>query len=480
MPTVVVVGPLTREVVRGKGRRMGRSITPPTASEPAGPGCGASDVAEHVWVRGRAARYGLEFGMPSSGDGARLRRVALAEIAAHVGTPTYVYDAEGIVSRYRELLAAVGGAPAQACFAMKANSAQAVLRLLARAGAGADIVSGGELVRALAAGFPPERIVFSGVGKTDTEIDAALSADISSINVESAEELGRVSARAAALGRRPRVALRVNPDVDPATHPYLATGLRESKFGVGMDEALGLALRATDDPHLDLEGLACHIGSQIVDTSVYRESVGQLGSIVLALRERGVALRRLDIGGGLGIAYRPGDPDLDVSAWGHALRTEADALGLLLTVEPGRWLVADSGLLLTRVLGRKKNGALAFVILDAAMTELIRPALYDAWHPIVPACARPDDAALEVVDVVGPVCESGDFLAHGRAMPHVQTGELVLVLGAGAYGMTMASTYNSRPLAAEVLVQGDRWDVIRRRKTVEEMLADESVPDWLK
>jgi len=449
---------------------MGRSVTPADAL------AAADALPEHVWVRGRAARYGLEL----AAGGARLRRCSLAEIAAQVGTPTFVYDAEGILLRYRELLAAIGGAPAQACFAMKANSAQAVLRLLARAGAGADIVSGGELVRALAAGFTPDRIVFSGVGKTDTEIDAALAADIASINVESAEELGRVSARAAALGRRPRIALRVNPDVDPATHPYLATGLRESKFGVGMDEALTLALRAVDDPRLELEGLACHIGSQIVDASVYRDSVAQLRSIVLALRERGVALRRLDVGGGLGIAYRSGDPELEVGAWGQAVRTAADELGLALTVEPGRWLVADAGLLLTRVLGRKTNGTLAFVVVDAAMTELIRPALYDAWHPIVPACARPDDAALEVVDVVGPVCESGDFLAHGRAMPNVATGELLLVLGAGAYGMSMASTYNSRPLAAEVLVQGDRWDVIRRRKTVEEMLADESVPDWLK
>ncbi len=445
---------------------MGRTVTPPPANEP----------AEHVWVQGRAERYGLSFGR----EGASIRGVALAEIAAQTGTPTYVYDAEGIRRRLRELQSAIGGAPAQVCFAMKANSAQAVLRLIARAGAGADIVSGGELVRALAAGFAPERIVFSGVGKTDAEIDAALSADIASINVESAEELARVSARAAASGRRPRVALRVNPDVDPATHPYLATGLRESKFGVGMDEALALALRAADDPHLELDGLACHIGSQIADVSIYRESMAQLGSIVVALRERGVSLRRLDAGGGLGISYRPGEAELDLAEWGRALRAAADELGLTLSVEPGRWLVADAGLLLTRVLGRKRNGQLGFVIVDASMSDLIRPALYDAWHPIVPARARPEDAALEVVDVVGPVCESGDFLAHARALPELATGELVLVLGAGAYGMTMASTYNSRPLAAEVLVDGDRWSVIRRRKTAEEMLADESVPDWLK
>jgi diaminopimelate decarboxylase len=444
---------------------MGRIATPPPANEP----------PEHVWVQGRAERYGLSFGR----DGASIGGVALAEIAAQVGSPTYVYDADGIRRRQRELVLAIGGAPAQVCFAMKANSAQAVLRLIARAGAGADIVSGGELVRALAAGFTPDRIVFSGVGKTDTEIDAALSADIASINVESAEELARVSARAGALGRRPRVALRVNPDVDPATHPYLATGLRESKFGIGMDEALALALRAADDPRLELDGLACHIGSQITDPSIYRESMAQLRSIVLALRERGVALRRLDAGGGLGIAYRPGDPEIDVAQWGATLRATADELGLLLTVEPGRWLVAEAGLLLTRVIGRKKNGELGFVVVDAAMSDLIRPALYDAWHPIVPARARAADAPLEVVDVVGPVCESGDFLAHARSMPELATGELVLVLAAGAYGMTMASTYNSRPLAAEVLVDGDRWSVIRRRKTVEEMLADETVPDWL-
>jgi len=444
---------------------MGRSAGPPEGTDP-----------EHAWVVARAARYGLVFDQ----QGAAMGGVALEAIAAQVGTPTYVYDADGIVRRYRELLAAIGGAPAHVCYAMKANSVQAILRLLAREGAGADIVSGGELQRALAAGIAADRIVFSGVGKTDDEIDAALGAGVASINVESSEELARVSARAAALGTRARIALRVNPDVDPDTHPYLATGLRESKFGIGVDEALALALRAVDDPRLELVGLACHIGSQIAEAAPYRESIAQLSGIVGALRERQVKLSRIDMGGGLGVAYRPGEPELDVAAWGRAVRTAADELGLVLVVEPGRWLVAEAGVLLTRVLGRKRNGELGFVVVDAAMNDLIRPALYDASHPIVPARARPADAALEVVDVVGPVCESGDFLARARAMPRVDTGELLLVLDAGAYGMTMASTYNTRPLAAEVLVQGGRWEVIRRRKSVQELIADESVPEWLK
>ncbi|MBC8067834.1 MAG: diaminopimelate decarboxylase, partial [Deltaproteobacteria bacterium] len=392
----------------------------------------------------RAERFGLTL----EADSARLRGVELAELARAVGTPTYVYDAVGIRGRLAELRRALGsgkgGVPDPlVCYAVKANSSQAVLRVLAREGAGADIVSGGELARALAAGIPPQRIVFSGVGKTDDELDAAIAAGIRSINIESAEEFGRVSARAAAAGRSVPVSLRLNPDVDPDTHPYLATGLRTSKFGIPMIQALELALRAHRDVNLRLVGLACHIGSQIVEASPYRESVMQLRSIVVALREQGVTLAQLDLGGGLGVAYRPGEPDLDVRAWGQAVRVETDELGLQLLVEPGRWLVAEAGILLTRVLGHKRGEGSAFLIVDAAMNDLLRPALYEAYHAVVPARRVAADATLSVMDVVGPVCECGDFLALARALPSVENGELMMVMGAGAYGMTMASTYNT-------------------------------------
>jgi diaminopimelate decarboxylase len=438
------------------------------------------ESADDVWVAGRAQRYGLAF----EANTTRLRGVDLAELARAVGTPTYVYDAIGIRERLAELQRALGpakkGIPDPLiCYAVKANSSQAVLRVIAQREAGADIVSGGELARALAAGISPRRIIFSGVGKTDDEIDAAIAAGIRSINIESAEEMTRVAARAKAVGKRVPVSLRLNPDVDPETHPYLATGLRNSKFGIAMIQALELALRAHRDANLRLVGLACHIGSQIVESSPYRESVMHLRRIIMSLREQGVKLAQLDLGGGLGVAYRPGEPDLDVAAWGAAVRVETDELGLQLVVEPGRWVVAEAGFLLTRVLGRKRGDGNSFVIVDAAMNDLLRPALYEAYHAIVPARAVKPDVARTTVDVVGPVCECGDFLALGRAIPPVEVGELMLVLGAGAYGMAMASTYNTRPLPAEVIVDGDRWAVVRPRKPVTAMLADETVPDWL-
>jgi diaminopimelate decarboxylase len=440
------------------------------------------DVA---WVAAHPERFGLELsGTGGKGD-ARMGGVSLAEIAAAAGTPTYVYDAEGIRQRLARVRAALGpgrgGVPDPlVCFAVKANSSIAVLRVLAREGAGADIVSGGELRRAIEAGIAPSRIVFSGVGKTDDELDAAIAAGIRSINVESSEELARIIQRAAAAGRSVPVSLRLNPDVDPATHPYLATGLRKSKFGIPMVQAFELAMRAHRDANVRLVGLACHIGSQIVDAAPYRESVVHLRRTIGGLREAGVQLAHLDLGGGLGVAYRPGEPELDVAAWGRTIRVETDDLGLQLVVEPGRWLVAECGTLLTRVIGRKRGEAGAFVIVDAAMNDLLRPALYDAYHPIVPARAVPGDAPLSIVDVVGPVCESGDFLALGRAMPAVETGDLLLVLDAGAYGMVMASTYNTRPLPAEVLVDEGRWAITRPRKTIDHLLSDEAPPPWLR
>jgi diaminopimelate decarboxylase len=404
--------------------------------------------------------------------------VPLARIAEIHGTPTYVYGADHIRARYETLRDALAARPTTICYAVKANSSQAVLRHLARLGAGADIVSGGELRRALAAGMEPSRIVFSGVGKTDAEIDAALDARIRSLNVESAEELLRIAERATARGETAPVTLRINPDVDPETHPYLATGLREAKFGIPMEDALGLCERAAGMAGVELVGVACHIGSQIMGADPFVDSFTRLRELVEQLRTRGILLQQLDLGGGLGIAYGMDDPVLDPQAWGAALVEATSDLDLELLIEPGRYLVGNAGVLLTRVLGGKHNGTKRFVIVDAAMNDLLRPALYRAYHAIVPVCVDPD-ATASSADIVGPVCETGDFLALDRALPPARRGDLLAVLSAGAYGMTMASNYNTRPLPAEVMVRGDQFEETRARQTVDELLAAERVPSWL-
>lgn len=430
---------------------------------------------DHVWVEADSGRFALRYvdGVAHV-DGLDVRR-----IADEVGTPTYVYGAAHIEARYRELAQAVGGVPTSICYAVKANGSQAILRLLARLGAGADIVSGGELQRVIAAGIPPAKVVFSGVGKTDEEIDAAIEAGIRSINVESAGELERVAARAAALGRKAPVCLRVNPDVDPDTHPYLATGLRESKFGIAMADALALSLHAHATPSLELVGLACHIGSQITEASPYLDSLTRIRTILEALREQGVRLRQLDLGGGIGIAYARDDARIDVDSWGRAVTEATRDLDLELVLEPGRYLVGNAGILLTRVLGVKPGEDRSFVIIDAAMNDLLRPALYGSYHAIVPVKRPPPDAPTRAVDIVGPVCECGDFLAQDRPLSAVAPGDLLAVLSVGAYGMTMASTYNTRPLPAEVLVKGDAFAVTHPRKTVSDLIAEERYPTWL-
>jgi len=421
------------------------------------------------------------FGLTVDAGVLHIEGVDLRTIADQVGTPTYVYGAAHIEARYRSLAAALAGARQATliCYAVKANSNLAVLRTLARLGAGADIVSGGELTRALAAGIPGDKIVFSGVGKRPDEIDAALRAGIRSINVESAEELELVAERAALLQLRAPVSLRMNPDVDPDTHPYLATGLREAKFGIPMSQGLELALRAHTLEAIELVGLACHIGSQIVEPAPFLDSLTRMRTLIDALESRGVTLRQLDLGGGHGIAYSASDPVLDAAGWGAALVEACADLDCELVFEPGRYLVGNAGVLLTSVLTRKQGEEKKFVVVDAAMNDLLRPALYEAYHAIVPVNLPAADCALETVDVVGPVCECGDFLARARALPWPAQGELLAVLGAGAYGMSMASTYNTRPLAAEVLVSGTRWSVVRPRRTIEALLGDERIPDWL-
>jgi diaminopimelate decarboxylase len=431
--------------------------------------------SDHLGVTARPERFGLHV---RAGE-LCLEDVPLSRIATEHGTPTYAYGASEIEARFDALVGAVGHRPTSFCYAVKANGALAVLRVLARRGAGADIVSGGELDRALRAGIPAEKIVFSGVGKTDAELDAAIAAGVRSINLESVEELDQVTARARALGRVAAISLRVNPDIDPKTHPYLATGMREAKFGIAMGDAPAVARRAHAEPSLRLYGIGCHIGSQIVEVGPFVDSVARLRALWEGLAAEGIAFPCLDLGGGLGIPYRPDDPELDVQAWGRAVDDAVAGLPVELVFEPGRFLVGNAGVLLTRVLGRKRGQDKRFVIVDAAMNDLVRPALYDAYHVITPVQVPADDAPTELADVVGPVCESGDFLALGRTLPVTRTGDVLAVLGAGAYGMAMASTYNTRPLAAEVLVRGAGIDTIRPRQTVEELLAAERMPGWL-
>jgi len=432
-------------------------------------------LPDHAWVADEPDRFALRY---VNGE-AFVEDVPLADVVSTLGTPTYVYSAGHITHRYQAIVRAAKGRPTLVCYAVKANGAQAVLRQLATLGAGADIVSGGELERALTAGIPSDRIVFSGVGKTDVEIDQALAVGLRSINIESIDELERVSGRAAALGVVAPVALRVNPDVDPATHPYLATGLEESKFGVAAKDALEVALQAAADPHLRLVGLACHIGSQIIDVAPFVDALQRMRGFVNALGERGIKLRQLDLGGGFGVAYGQGDRELDISAWGQAVVEATRDLDLELIVEPGRSIVAQAGILVTRVLFNKRTAKRKFVIVDAGMNDLIRPSLYRGYHAIVPLRLPSSEVPIETVDVVGPVCESGDFLAKDRPVALCESGDVLAVLSAGAYSMVMASNYNTRPRPAEVVVHGHQFAVVRKRETVAELIAAEQLPPWL-
>jgi diaminopimelate decarboxylase len=360
--------------------------------------------------------------------------------------------------------------PHRICYALKANSSHALLKILAGLGAGADIVSGGELLAALRAGFPPERIVFSGVGKTDAEIILGVEHGIGEFNVESETEIARVSAAASAAGRPVRISLRVNPDIDARSHPYISTGLRDNKFGVDIKAAADILRRARLLPGIEISGVQCHIGSQITDLDPLRRAATELVALSRRLLAEGFPLRTVDIGGGLGIDYK-GDAPPPVDAFADAVLPMLEGLGLTVLLEPGRSLVARAGVLLTRVLVVKENHGKRFVVVDAGMTELLRPALYDAYHRIEAVVAGEETTA--VVDVVGPVCETSDFIARGRHLPNVAPGALLAVRDAGAYGFSMSSTYNMRPRAAEALVDGGRLRLVRRRETFEDMVRNE-------
>ncbi len=409
------------------------------------------------------------FGRLPSGSLA-CENVDLAEIARAHGTPTYVYSATAIERAFDRLDRAYAGVPHLICYAMKACANLAVLALLARRGAGADIVSGGELFRALRAGIPADRIVFAGVGKTRDEIRQALAAEILMFTIESPQELDAIQFVAAEMGTTARIAIRVNPDVDPQTHPYISTGLKKSKFGVPHEQVVNLYLRAADLPNIEPCGIQCHIGSQLVHVDPIRDAVDRVSELAADVVRRGIGLRYLDIGGGLAIRYRGDDPEGPEAVAAH-VAARASALGLSLIMEPGRFLVGNAGALLTRVIYTKANGARKFVIVDAAMNDLIRPSLYDSFHEIAPVQAR--RGPNETVDLVGPVCESGDFFAHDRPMPPLEQQDLVAILSAGAYGHVMASNYNARPRAAEVLVRGSEARVVRTRETYEDLVRGE-------
>lgn len=397
--------------------------------------------------------------------------VALGKVAARFGTPLYVYSGDQIIERFKMFESALSGREHQICYAVKANSNLGILKLLAKAGAGFDIVSGGELQRVLAAAPKAAgRVVFSGVGKTAAEIDLALDAGILQFNVESEAELELLAARAARKKQKARFALRVNPDVFAETHPYISTGLREHKFGVDIRKAREIYLRAAKKPWLEPCGISVHIGSQIRSASPFGDAVSRVVALVAQLKRDGVALRAIDAGGGLGIDYHAGqfNPAAKVHEYAAALKRSLGDFDGKLIIEPGRFIIAQAGALVTRVLYVKKNGKKTFVISDAAMNDLIRPALYQAHHEIVPVTPR--KGRTMTADIVGPVCETGDFFARDRKLPSVEPGELLAILDAGAYGMSQTSNYNSRFRPAEVLVQGKSVKLIRRRESIEDLI----------
>ena len=407
--------------------------------------------------------------------------VALATIAEAVGTPVYVYSQGAMEEAYRSLQKNFAAAKPkhgfEICYAIKANPNLAVIETFARLGAGADVVSEGELRRALAAGVPAQRIVFSGVGKSPSEIAFALKAHIGQINVESAPELDAIAEVARRMKRVATVVLRVNPDVDAKTHAKITTGKKENKFGIDFDEARTLYARAVKNPHLKPVGLACHIGSQITTLGPFNAAFKRVGTLVADLRKRGFTVEKLDLGGGLGIRYKDETPP-DPAAYARLVADVAAKLDVKVVIEPGRFLVGNAGALITEVLYIKTSRSSRFVIVDAAMNDLRRPALYDAWHEIVPVSAP--KRRNFIADVVGPVCETTDIFARRRKLPVLASKDLVAVLSAGAYGAAMSSDYNSRPLVPEVMVKGRQFAVIRPRQSVEDMLSRDAFPPWFK
>lgn len=405
--------------------------------------------------------------------------VSLEELAQREGTPLYVYSTDAIRSRLNALKVALQGLDAGICYAVKANSNCTVLRLLGDMGAGADIVSGGELRRALMAGIPADRIVFSGVGKSADEITQALDAGVARFNLESRAELDMLQSLASKRGVVARVSVRINPDVDAMTHAKISTGKSENKFGVSINEARTWFDAHLHWPSVQLDGLHMHIGSQILSIDPIRQALQRMAAFWRELDAAGHAIASIDVGGGLGVRYRKGEQAISAATYVAEIRHALAGFKGRILLEPGRWLLAEAGMLLSRVLLEKHGEARRFLVLDAAMNDLLRPSLYDAWHDIVRVGESSEQRPRVIYDVVGPVCETGDTFATGRDLPQCDAGDLVAILGAGAYGASMASNYNSRPLPAEVLVDGDRYAVVRRRQTFDDMIAGEQpTNDW--
>ncbi|NJO54335.1 MAG: diaminopimelate decarboxylase [Bacteroidales bacterium] len=414
------------------------------------------------------------------GGALHAENVALAEIAAQTGTPVYCYSTATLVRHYQVFAEALAGLDHLICYALKANSNQAVLATLAGLGAGADVVSGGELARALAAGMPADKIVFSGVGKTEAELAAALDAGILCLNVESEPELAALSKVATSMGKVAAVSLRINPDVDARTHKKIATGKAENKFGIPASRARAVYAAAANMPGIRIAGVDMHIGSQIVDLAPFDEAFALLAQLVGDLRADGHAIHHVDLGGGLGIPYRTdNEPPPEPLRYGEIVRRHIAPLGCRVIIEPGRLIVGNAGVLVAKVLYVKEGEAKTFVITDAGMNDLIRPTLYEAFHDIRPLKEPQPGGPRMVADVVGPVCETGDFQAQDRDLPPLAAGDLIAILTAGAYGAVQASTYNTRPLVPEVLVKGDEWALVRPRVEVADLIALDRLPPWL-
>jgi diaminopimelate decarboxylase len=411
------------------------------------------------------------------GDEFYCEDVPITTIAREIGTPCYVYSHRTLLDGYRALDQAFAELPHLICYAMKANGNLAILRVFLDAGGGLDIVSGGELFRALCAGADAKRIVFAGLGKTQAEIEAGLQADILLFNVESSQELEAIQAVAARLGKRAPVALRVNPDVDPKTHPYIATGLRQSKFGIPIPEAFDLYRGMRALRNVEPVGVHAHIGSQITQITPFYESLSKVVPLVKDLRQEGFDIRYLDIGGGLGIRYKDEGPPAPAE-YADAVRPLLREIACTVLMEPGRVLVGNAGILVTKMLYVKTNQAKKFFVVDGGMNDLIRPSLYNAYHAVVPVVRPANGQPATTLDVVGPICESGDFLAKERDLPPCQPGDFLAVLSAGAYGFAMASNYNARPRPPEVMVRGDNFYVIRARETYEDLIRGETIPTF--
>jgi diaminopimelate decarboxylase len=405
-------------------------------------------------------------------------QVPVSRIAKELGTPCYIYSHETLIRHFHAYDNAFKDIPHVIAFAMKANSNLAILRLMAREGSGVDIVSGGELFRAMKAGVPASKIVFAGVGKSSDEIRDALKANILMFNVESAAEIRAINDVAASVDMRARIALRINPDVDPKTHPYISTGMKKSKFGIAADRAVEEYKMASSMSHIEVVGVHAHIGSQLTDVTPFVDSLKKVVALIDTLKTHGINIRYLNIGGGLGITYSDEKPPLPQDL-AHAISPLVKGLGLTLVMEPGRVIVGNAGILVTKALYEKAGETKHFVIVDAAMNDLIRPSLYGAYHEIRPVNEAAVHRPKHMVDIVGPVCESGDFLAKERSLPNIQPDDLLAVMSAGAYGFVMASNYNSRPRVPEVLVKGGEFHIIRERETYDDLIKGETIPSFL-